>query len=340
MKLIESSIDDWDFSVYDGYGFFGGRTLIYIDMNGRCGNQFFQYAFARKLSMMNGNMPMQIDFHNVERWRRKTGFDSYRNELSDFCTIPFQAVMESGDSLSAYGTEHQKRIRRMYAKIRAAQTHLKKLRLADKWQDYMQKHGVYRDDEFVIIPQKCKSEDIFVRGYFEDPSYFADMRDLLIREFTPKQPPKEKNKALYTIIEERESVCVSFRVWNDIQDDKKELNARDVCSQQYYTEAVAKMKELHPNACFIVFSNNIEWVRKNFDFPGDVYYEEGSDEVWEKIRMMYSCKHFIMSTSTFCWWAQYLCRNEQKSVIAPDRWTNDDDRVCRLMEDSWIRIKA
>lgn len=316
----------------------GGNALIYIDMNGRCGNQFFQYAFARKLSMLNGNMPIQIDFHHVERWRRKVGLDSYRNELSDFCTLPFLAVMDSGDSLNTYGTKQQRRIRELYTQVRSAQTYLKSFPIADKWQNYMQKNGVYRDDEYRITPQKCKSKDIFVRGYFEDPAYFADMHDLLIQEFTPKQPPKEKNAELYRIIEERESVCVSFRVWNDIQDNKKELSARDVCSEQYYTKAAAKMRELHPDACFIVFSNDVEWVRNHFDFSGDVYYEDGSDEVWEKIRLMYSCKQFIMSTSTFCWWAQYLCRNKNKTVISPDRWTNDDHRISRLMEDSWIKI--
>ena len=35
---------------------------------------------------------------------------------------------------------------------------------------------------------------------------------------------------------------------------------------------------------------------------------------------MMHCKHFILSNSTYSWWGQYLSGNEQRVVIAPDRW--------------------
>lgn len=312
--------------------------MIYIDMNGRCGNQMFQYAFARKLSLLNGNMPMHIDFFHVERWRKKTGFSDYSNQLVFFQTIPFESKIGDGDCLSKYGTKVQIMLRRLYPKARAASIRIGRPFFANHWQSVMQKFGVYRDDEFRITPRKSKAKNILIKGYFEDPSYFADMHDLLVKEFTPIAPPKEKNRQLYDVINNRESVCVSFRVWNDISDDAKETAARSVCDAGYYSAALEKMKELHPNAVFIVFSNDVNWVRSNFVFPGDVFFEDGTDEIWEKMRMMYSCKHFIMSTSTFCWWAQYLCRNEKKTVISPDRWTNDNNRPSKLLQDEWIKI--
>ena len=314
--------------------------MIYIDMNGRCGNQFFQYAFAKKLSILNSNMPMTIDFFHVDRWRKKTGFSDYSDQLKFFNITPFTELIETGDTLAKYGSAKDNKRRRDYGKARTLSKKTGLPIFANLWQASMQKHGIYRDDQYKIKPRKCDGENIFIKGYFEDPAYFDDMKDVLYAEFTPKNPPKEKNKELYDIINNRESVCVSFRVWNDIADDEEETKARSVCDEKYYKAALDKMKELHPDAVFIVFSNDVSWVRENFEFPGSVYFEDGTDEIWEKIRMMYSCKHFIMSTSTFCWWAQYLCRNKQKTVISPDHWTNDDKRPSKLLMDEWIKIPS
>lgn len=310
--------------------------MIYIDMNGRCGNQMFQYAFARKLSMLNGNMPITIDFFHVERWRKKTGFQDYCNQLKFFSIQPFSETVERGDTLTDYGSRKQILLRKLYSNVRAVSKRSGCSVFSDFWQSLLQMNGVYRDDEYKIKLRRCNSENIFIKGYFEDPSYFDDIHDLLIKEFTPVYAPKEKNRGLYNIIENQESVCVSFRVWSEVSNSERA--SRDVCTTEYYQTAIQKINELHPNAVYIVFSNDISWVRDNIEFPTDVYFEDGTDEIWEKMRMMYSCKHFIMSTSTFCWWAQYLCRNPTKIVISPDHWTNNENQPNKLMMEDWIKI--
>ena len=103
--------------------------------------------------------------------------------------------------------------------------------------------------------------------------------------------------------------------------------------------AIKKMLEIHPDAYFIVFSNDVNWVKKNLKFRGRVSYESGDDEVWEKLRLMYSCKHFIMSTSTFCWWAQYLSSNCDKIVVAPSKWMMVDMPI-GIYQDNWHLIEV
>ena len=98
------------------------------------------------------------------------------------------------------------------------------------------------------------------------------------------------------------------------------------------------MNKKTKNPVYIIFSDDIEWCRENIKFSENIYYEDGTDPVWEKLRLMYSCKHFIISNSTFSWWAQYLSRNNDKIVIAPARWHNSG-YTNDIYDENWLLIQ-
>ena len=101
-----------------------------------------------------------------------------------------------------------------------------------------------------------------------------------------------------------------------------------------------EIKKYVENPTFIFFSDDIDWVRQNIKVDVPCYYESGSDPVWEKLRLMYSCKHFIISNSSFSWWAQYLGRYSGKFVISPDHWYNNKDinATCKMIQPEFIKI--
>ena len=84
--------------------------------------------------------------------------------------------------------------------------------------------------------------------------------------------------------------------------------------QGYYPPAMA----LFPYKRFLVFSDDLEWCKRN-EFFRDCEFWENRSPV-EDLNNMAACEHNITANSSFAWWAAWLNPNPQKKVVAPSRW--------------------
>ena len=177
--------------------------------------------------------------------------------------------------------------------------------------------GIYTPSGFSVYvePRFSRSRNIFCNSFFEHAGYFDGIRNILLEDFTPRHDVLPCNTDMIREIQTSESVCVTIR-----RGDFLNLAHFNVCNEEYFITAMKAMREELPDCKFFVFSDDVDDVKKNMHFPFDVTYERGDAPVWEKLRLMYSCKHFIISNSTFSWWAQYLSRNPNKIVYAPTPW--------------------
>ena len=178
---------------------------------------------------------------------------------------------------------------------------------------------------------------IVLNGYWQSEKYFSDVAEILRMELTPKEPLQPQNEELYNKIKNTNSVCVTIRR-GDFMNDKNK-GTFYICDNTYFRNALSYIKKRLPDCTFFGFSDDIEWVKNNMEFPGEVYYESGVDPVWEKLRLMSACKHFVLSNSSFSWWAQYLSNEKKKIVVAPDIWYKTGKHAkADLYQDDWKLI--
>lgn len=314
---------------------------IYIDFNGRCGDQFFQYAFARKIQIhLNNSEPLQFNFFNQKRWQEKINDKSFKNDLQLFNVVKNNSFISNKQNLLVYGSKKQKRLVSHYRFWRKVSQKLKFPIFCKLFQKKLQKNGVFHEDEyFTFLAYPKKNVNVFLRGYFEDFRNFRDekLKFLLKQELTPINKKVDEN--FHKLVKESESVCVSMRSWKEVSQFKDVINSRFICGKDYFLTAMNKMKEMIPTCKFFIFSDDMQFAHDNVSENFDVVFENEGYSLTEKIILMTSCKHFVLSNSSFSWWMQYLSDGINKATISPTRWYTDKDDK-RIIDDDWIQIES
>ncbi|MFW5831903.1 MAG: alpha-1,2-fucosyltransferase, partial [Prolixibacteraceae bacterium] len=110
-----------------------------------------------------------------------------------------------------------------------------------------------------------------------------------------------------------------------------------ICTDTYYQKAIRRIKNTVSNPFFVVFSDDIESVKKQFDIP-DSYFVRGNPGYLD-LYLMSRCHHFILANSTFSFWAAMLSENEEKTVFVPEYWYNHPLEKEKYIPEEWRRIK-
>ena len=308
--------------------------MIYLSIKGRLGNQMFQYAFARALKEKLKQDTI-IDWHYVNESDRKQPGVGFHNSLSVFNVADFKSLNVNGSY--DYMNLKQKIAFRYYEKNFPYRGSLSDRYLFEEkfLKKNMNSGLLFFQNGYYNFELNKLPKNVFLNGYYESEKYFSDIENIIKNEFTPIHNKLEHNNDLYRQIENSNSVCVTVR-----RGDFLKSSLHNVCTIEYFLKGMDIIASKISDAKFFIFSNDVEWLKENVDFKYPVVFENGSDPVWEKLRLMYSCKHFVISNSTFSWWAQYLSSNKDKIVIAPDRWYNSEIKSDLLENGNYIKIKC
>ena len=95
----------------------------------------------------------------------------------------------------------------------------------------------------------------------------------------------------------------------------------DILSRDYYINAMKYMAERLTAPVFYFFSDDPEYVRKEYnDLPFKyeiIDWNTGAQSFWD-MQLMSMCKHNIICNSTFSLWGAILNKYSDKLVIRPD----------------------
>ncbi|MCF7865674.1 MAG: alpha-1,2-fucosyltransferase [Candidatus Pacebacteria bacterium] len=305
--------------------------MIILKVKAGLGNQMFQYAYAKARAIRSG-VELKIDLSWFDNQPKRDTFRYYGLNHFNISSDTFKDMR----TISPF----KKLLTRIYKKA---------LRIISDESDY-----VYYPR---LAKPVSKSKDVTVEGYWNTEKYFAEIRDTLKKEFTLKEAlrteAKGAEKEIYESAQSGEIPVLILVRRGDYVSNIHTKSFHGAMQTDYFSESISRMiKELGEDANkihFFITTDDTPWVKENitsdilmnkpFTFisrPGVLDYEE--------LYLMSLCHHFILSNSTFCWWAAWLSEAVEKSgskkvVIGPKQWVANPKVDTRdVMPEEWIRI--
>lgn len=274
------------------------------------GNQMFQYAYAlnpRATIYLNGYLhpfssdKRQLSLHHFQL-SKETHVASLPLSIYLICRFLLSCLMIGGPKI----------IWELMKKKKLA---------ASQYATQLYNQGLYYTADGFFIPAIKKTAGIkHLYGYFQSPAIVENIQETLREAFQIITPPSTDNQALLKEIQSQNAVCLHVR-----RGDYGLYPQYQVCNEAFYQTAVQQASKQLENPVFYIFSTghtDVQWVRKHYHFDANVHYVDLDNPDYEELRLMTACKHFIISNSTFSWWAAVLSNSagESKKVWAPKHW--------------------
>lgn len=287
--------------------------MITVKLNGGLGNQLFQYATGRALSMKWG-VPLRMDASNYLYY--------------DVHPIRIHNMNYNAEIYSHPG--------KVYKAINSV-----------KFQNLLSKLGLrpdlYIEDSIEFDPRIFNlGPKTTIYGYFQSEKYFSDIRNQLLEEISIKEACLLPIMQQIHDIESCESTISVHVRRGDYVTNSSANNVHGLCKLEYFSSAVEFVlkSSKKKNVKIYVFSDDIEWCKSNLNLGYECIYLSGQENSPElDMHLMSLCKHNIISNSTFSWWAAWLNKNPEKIIVCPKRWFknpvyNDVD----IIPCEWVRL--
>lgn len=260
--------------------------MIITFLSGGLGNQLFQYAIGRRMSIeKKQSLFLDVASFDADYLSRKYALSFLNINAKPVTGKYFRKLITPGTKLN---------------------------KLAKSSFILQEMH----ETDFSFHQQALQTSRpiTYYKGYWQTWKYFEDIRPTLLEEFRPREIPKYPEW-----INNENVVAVGVRRTDYLVDTKYGF-----IGLKYYERAFELMKKKLANPLFIIFSDDITWCKENFGNEHMIFFEDPEwSKDYLKVHLMSQCKHNIVSNSTFYWWGAWLNTNPGQIVVRPTRPFNE-----------------
>ncbi len=243
---------------------------VTVHLSGGLGNQLFQYAFGRRLSLANGAC-LYLDASDY----RSGTLPNYETgvrvcELSDFA-IAGRII----EDRAAPGEKRRLTPRRWMGR-KLVKWRRKAILFADRTQPYYMRQEIVEPEENRFrfdarVYGRTFEGAVSVRGFWQTEKYFADIDGLLREELVVRHEMTGKNLETAKEMERGDSVCVHVRHGDNANPIAERLG---VLPRAYYVQAVGELQRELASPHFFVFSDDMSWAKQVLPLGLHITYVE------------------------------------------------------------------
>jgi hypothetical protein len=292
--------------------------MVIVNLIGGLGNQMFQYAAGRAVSLERG-ASLHLDISGFTNYGLHQGF-----ELQRIFNCEAKIAKET-DVRGILGWQFLPIVRRVLSRPSM---------------------GAMRRKGFVVEPYfrywhriKDAPSDCYLAGYWQSEKYFLEVAAQIREDFSFRLPLEYKNFELAKQIDQVNAVSLHVRR-GDYVHNPKNAAMYELCSLDYYHASIQHVAERVRQPHFFIFSDDIAWAKNNLkiNFPHQYVDHNQGAESYNDMRLMSLCKHHIIANSSFSWWGAWLNPNVNKIVAAPRRWFTNQTDVQDLLPQHWVTL--
>lgn len=298
--------------------------MFIIRFHGGLGNQMFEYCFYRYMQEYVSE-DVKADLTWFDRnYKEHQGYELDRVFGIELRTATYGEIARVHEYYPRY---YPLAAMRYLARKRAAW----KNRNRDKKDGHVFDFGLMQYQLNPVYQTLDREKDWYIEGVFCSDAYFQMCEDALRRELQFCKPLEGENLRLKEEMERRQSVAVHVRRGDYVG------NAFDIVGPDYYKKAAEYIKERVTDPVFYVFSDDMDYVAREFAFLGKYIPVHNKGKAsYIDMQLISCCRHMIIANSTFSYWGALLGEKEGSIVTAPARYKADEDIA--LTRDHWYLV--